>query len=70
MKRLKIEGGEIKAREEDAFQHFCAIGGFNLHLKTSVELADHGYTGFQFLSENRTKTELKKDEKPFILFSS
>lgn len=36
MKRLKIEGEEIKAGEEDVFQHFCAIGGFNLHLKTSV----------------------------------
>lgn len=37
MKRLKIEGEEIKAREEDASQHFCTIGGFNasnLHFKT------------------------------------
>lgn len=39
MKRLKIEGEEIKAREEDASQHFCTIGGFNasnLHFKTGV----------------------------------
>lgn len=39
MKRLKIEGEEIKAREEDVFQHFCMIGCFNvshLHFKINV----------------------------------
>lgn len=67
MKRLKIEGEEIKAREEDVFQRFCTIGGFNasnLHFKTNLSIAATRLLSFSVkIEQKQSLKQMKRTSK-------